>query len=53
MLSKRIKEQFLSNHSAVTLCYGGVQGSAVHKFQTKVNVYKLGLFAIKFVIRPK
>ena len=32
-----------------SLCYGGVQGSAVQKFQTKINVYKIGHFTIKFL----
>ena len=41
-----------NKHSAVSLCYEGVQGIAAHKFQAKVNVYKLGLLATKFVKRP-
>ena len=30
-----------------------VEGSAVHNFQIKVNVYEIGLFAIHFLKRPK
>ena len=36
-----MKEQLVFKHSAVSLCYGGVQDRAVQKFQTKVNVYKI------------
>ena len=42
-------EQFVFKHLAVSLCYGGFKGSAVQKFQTNVNVYEIGLFAIKCV----
>ena len=41
------------HYSAAVLCFGRVQRSTVQKFQIKVSVYEIGLFAIKFVKSPK
>ena len=45
-LIKYYHKQFVFKHSAISLFNGGVQGSAVQKFQTKVNVNKISLFTI-------